>query len=98
MWIKKIDDFDILYQQAIEDINNAGNGQIESINIAGQKALENIGTGIDPTFTREGKAADAAATGVVIDELKEDKVHSDSVGKETTVGTTTTYQLTKQLS
>lgn len=69
---KKIDDFNVLHQQAVQDIDNAGNNQAESINAAGQKAIENIGTGIDPTFTQEGKAADAKATGDKLTELKSD--------------------------
>lgn len=76
---KKIDDFNVLHQQAVQDIDNAGNNQAEFINSAGQKALENIGTGIDPTFTQEGKAADAKATGVAIDSLKDDINEIDSI-------------------
>lgn len=83
---KKIDDFNVLHQQAMQDIDNAGNNQAELINSAGQKALENIGSGIDPTFTQEGKAADAKATGDKLSKLKDglgsiDIINPDSGNK-----------------
>lgn len=72
--------------QAVKDINAAGTAQINAINAAGseqkkavedagQEALNNIGNGVDSSLTVSGKAADAAATGKAVDELKTDLVN-----------------------
>lgn len=58
--------------QSVNEINSAGNTQVNNVNSAGQKALENIGNGIDDTLKVKGKAADAAATGKAVEELKGD--------------------------
>lgn len=83
---KKIDDFNVLHQQAVQNINNAGNNQVESINSAGQKALENIGSGVDPTLSQEGKAADAKTTGEKIKSIEADlgniKILDSDTGKK----------------
>lgn len=54
-------------------VNTAGEEQKKAVEDAGQEALNNIGTGVDSTLSTEGKAADAAATGKAIDELKSEK-------------------------
>lgn len=83
---KKIDDFNVLHQQAVQNIDNAGNNQVESINSAGQKALENIGSGVDPTLSQEGKAADAKTTGEKIKSIEADlgniKILDSDTGKK----------------
>ena len=56
----------------IEAVNTAGSAQKKAVEDAGQEALNNIGTGVDSSLTQEGKAADAAATGKAVDELKGD--------------------------
>lgn len=69
--------------EAVEAVNTAGATQTDAVNTsgaaqkkavedAGQEALNNIGTGVDSTLSTEGKAADAAATGKAVDELKGD--------------------------
>lgn len=69
--------------EAVEAVNTAGTTQTDAVNTAGavqkkavedagQEALNNIGTGVDSTLSTEGKAADAAATGKAVDELKGD--------------------------
>lgn len=58
--------------QSVNEINSAGNTQVNNVNSASQKALENIGNGIDDTLKVKGKAADAAATGKAVEELKGD--------------------------
>ena len=49
---------------------------MNNVNSAGQKAIENIGNGIDDTLKVKGKAADAAATGKAVEELKGDLANS----------------------
>lgn len=69
--------------KAVEAVNTAGATQTDAVNTAGavqkkavedagQEALNNIGTGVDSTLSTEGKAADAAATGKAVNELKGD--------------------------
>lgn len=53
-------------------VNTAGEEQKKAVEDAGQEVLNNIGTGVDSTLSTEGKAADAAATGKAVDELKGD--------------------------
>lgn len=83
---KKVDDFNVLHQQAVQDIYNAGNNQVEFINSAGQKALENIGSGVDSTLSQEGKAADAKTTGEKIKSIEADlgniKILDSDTGKK----------------
>lgn len=56
----------------IEAVNTAGSAQKKAVEDAGREALNNIGNGVDATLSMEGKAADAAATGKAVDELKGD--------------------------
>lgn len=56
-------------------VNTAGAAQKKAVEDAGREALNNIGTGVDSSLSQEGKAADAAATGKAVDELKGDIVH-----------------------
>lgn len=67
---KLSDGFATACEKAVRDIHTAGENQANAVDEAGQKALENIGTGIDNTLTKDGKAADAGATGRAIDGLK----------------------------
>lgn len=69
--------------QSVNEINSAGNTQVNNVNSAGQKAIENIGNGIDDTLKVKGKAADAAATGKAVEELKSDigDLNSEVFGK-----------------
>lgn len=55
-----------------EEVEQTISDGIAAIEEKEQEALDNIGTGIDNTLSVEGKAADAAASGKAIDELKVD--------------------------
>lgn len=53
-------------------VSNAQATAVKAVDAKGKEALANISTGIDPTLSLSGKAADAKMTGDKIGELKED--------------------------
>lgn len=53
-------------------VSDAQTTAVKAVDAKGKEALENISTGIDPTLSISGKAADAKMTGDKIGELKED--------------------------
>ncbi len=67
-----------------EEVEQTISDGIAAIEEKEQEALDNIGTGVDSSLTKEGKAADAAAAGKAIDELKGDIA---DVNKKFTGGT-----------
>lgn len=56
----------------VKEVNSTGEAQKKAIEDAVQEVLNNIGNGLDSSLTKEGKAADAGATGAAINELKSD--------------------------
>lgn len=67
---RTVENFTSLAENAVDDVNVAGQNQVNNIEKAGQAALDNISTGVDEGLTQSGKAADAKKTGERIDELK----------------------------
>lgn len=55
-------------------VSDAQTAAVNAVDAKGKEALANISTGIDPTLSLSGKAADAKMTGDKIGELKEDTV------------------------
>lgn len=55
-------------------VSDAQTAAVKAVDAKGKEALANISTGIDPTLSVSGKAADAKVTGDKIGELKEDNV------------------------
>lgn len=53
-------------------VSDAQTTAVKAVDAKGKEALANISTGIDPTLSVSGKAADAKVTGDKIGELKED--------------------------
>lgn len=69
-------------------VSDAQTAAVKAVDAKGKEALANISTGIDPTLSVSGKAADAKVTGDKIGELKEDtaalqKRQNVLVGSET---------------
>lgn len=69
-------------------VSDAQTTAVKAVDAKGKEALANISTGIDPTLSVSGKAADAKMTGDKIGELKEDtaalqKRQNVLVGNET---------------
>ena len=69
-------------------VSDAQTTAVKAVDAKGKEALANISTGIDPTLSVSGKAADAKMTGDKIGELKEDiselqKRQNVLVGSET---------------
>ncbi len=60
---------------ATSAVSAAQTTAIKAVDAKGKEALANISTGIDPTLSVSGKAADAKMTGDKIGELKEDIGH-----------------------
>lgn len=57
---------------ATSAVSDAQTTAVKAVDAKGKEALANISTGIDPTLSVSGKAADAKMTGDKIGELKED--------------------------
>lgn len=78
---------------ATSAVSAAQTTAVNAVDAKGKEAFANISTGIDPTLSLSGKAADAKVTGDKIDELKEDlgnvisdlNTESDYVYKHTKV-------------
>ena len=63
-----------------EEVEQAITEGVAAIEEKERQALNNFGTGVDSSLTEYGKAADAAATGKAIDELKGDISNLQDLG------------------
>lgn len=80
-----VENFTSLAENAVDDVNVAGQNQVNNIEKAGQAALDNISTGVDETLTQSGKSADAKVTGEKISELKSDLAYIADIEETITV-------------